>query len=43
MSLIIELRKGTPLAGYKIDPEYTQTSPDGAITIEQYVNKDTDD
>ena len=43
MNLIIELRKGTHLVGYKIDPEYTQTSPDGAITIEQYVNKDTDD
>jgi hypothetical protein len=44
MNLIIELRKGThSLVGYKIDPEYTQTSPDGAITIEQYVNRDTDD
>jgi hypothetical protein len=32
-----------PPAGYKIDPEWTKTSPDGAITIEQYVNKDTDD
>src|SRR5215471_20321322 len=32
-----------PPAGYKIDPEYTQKSPDGAITIEQYVNKETDD
>ena len=32
-----------PPAGYKIDPEFTKTSPDGAITIEQYVNKDTDD
>jgi hypothetical protein len=32
-----------PPAGYKIDPEYTETSSDGAITIEQYVNKDTDD
>ena len=31
-----------PPAGYKIDPEFTKTSPDGAITIEQYVNKDTD-
>ena len=29
-----------PPAGYKIDPEFTETSPDGAITIEQYVNKD---
>jgi hypothetical protein len=32
-----------PPAGYKIDPKSTKTSPDGAITIEQYVNKDTDD
>jgi hypothetical protein len=32
-----------PSAGYKIDPEFTRTSTDGAITIEQYVNKDTDD
>jgi len=31
-----------PPAGYKIDAEFTKTSPDGAITIEQYVNKDTD-
>src|SRR5262249_17045000 len=29
-----------PPAGYKIDPEFTKTSPDGAITIEQYENKD---
>jgi hypothetical protein len=32
-----------PPAGYKIEEKYTQKSPDGAITIEQYVNKDTDD
>src|SRR5690242_14644330 len=32
-----------PPAGYNIDPEYTKTSPDGAITIEQYVNKATED
>src|SRR5712675_1017019 len=32
-----------PPAGYKIDPKFTKTSPDGAITIEQYLNKDTDD
>ena len=31
-----------PPAGYKIDAEFTKTSPDGATTIEQYVNKDTD-
>ena len=32
-----------PPAGYNIDPEFTEKSPDGAITIEQYVNKETDD
>ena len=32
-----------PPAGYKIEEKYTQKSPDGAITIEQYLNKDTDD
>lgn len=32
-----------PPDGYKIELEYTKTSPDGAITIEQYVNKATDD
>jgi hypothetical protein len=33
----------TPPAGYTIEEKYTQKSPDGATTIEQYVNKDTDD
>ena len=28
-----------PPAGYAIEAEYTQKSPDGAISIEQYVNK----
>jgi hypothetical protein len=28
-----------PPAGYNIDPEFTEKSPDGAITIEQYENK----
>jgi len=32
-----------PPAAYTIEPEYTKTSPDGAVTIEQYVNKGTDD
>ena len=32
-----------PPAGYKVEEKYTQKSPDGAITIEQYLNKDTDD
>jgi hypothetical protein len=31
-----------PPAGYKIEDEYTRKSPDGATTIEQYLN-DTDD
>lgn len=30
-----------PPAGYKIDEEFTQKSPDGATTIEQYQNRDT--
>jgi hypothetical protein len=29
-----------PPANYKIDEQFTQKSPDGAITIEQYLNKD---
>jgi hypothetical protein len=32
-----------PPAGYKIDEEFTKKSPDGATTIEQYLNKETDD
>src|SRR5258706_14427245 len=32
-----------PRAGYKIEEKYTKKSPDGAITIEQYLNKNTDD
>src|SRR5260221_14403075 len=32
-----------PPAGYKIDGQFTQKSSDGAITIEQYLNKETDD
>ena len=32
-----------PPAGYNINPEFTEKSPDGAITIEQYENKETDD
>src|SRR5262249_60674946 len=32
-----------PPPGYKIDPEFTRTSPDAVITIEQYLNKDTED
>jgi hypothetical protein len=29
-----------PPANYKIDEQFTQKSPDGAVTIEQYLNKD---
>ena len=36
-------RPAAPPAGYKIEEKYTQKSPDGAITIEQYLNQDTDD
>ena len=32
-----------PPAGYQIEEKYTRKSPDGATTIEQYFNKDTDD
>jgi hypothetical protein len=32
-----------PPADYKIAEEHTRKSPDGAVTIEQYLNKDTDD
>src|SRR6476661_6854168 len=32
-----------PPAGYKIEEKYTKKSPDGATTVEQYLNKDTDD
>ena len=32
-----------PPEGYKIEEKYTRKSPDGATTIEQYLNKDTDD
>src|ERR1700691_1525222 len=36
-------QRAAPPAGYTIDPEFTQVSTDSAITIEQYLNKDTDD
>jgi hypothetical protein len=32
-----------PPAGYTIDEKFTEKSPDGTTTIEQYLNKDTDD
>jgi hypothetical protein len=32
-----------PPAGYKIEEKYTRKSPDGAVTIEQYLNKDAED
>jgi len=40
---IAAAQPAAPPAGYKIDPEFTETSPDGATSIEQYLNKDTDD
>jgi len=42
LGLATENAAGPP-AGYKIDPEFTRTSPDAVITIEQYLNKDTED
>jgi hypothetical protein len=32
-----------PPAGYKIEEQYSRNRPDGATTIEQYLNKETDD
>ena len=32
-----------PPAGYKIEEKYTKKSPDGAVAIEQYVDKDAED
>ena len=32
-----------PPAGYNINAEFTEKSPDGTIAIEQYENKETDD
>ena len=32
-----------PPAGYELQPEHTKTSADGATTIEQYVDKTTDE
>jgi len=32
-----------PPAGYKIEEEHTQKSPDGTVTIEQYLNQETDE
>lgn len=36
-------QKAAPPAGYEINEEYTVKSADGAVTVEQYVNKKTDD
>jgi len=36
-------RPAAPPAGYKIEEKYTRKSPDGAIAIEQYLDKDMDD
>lgn len=35
--------QAAPPAGYKIEEKFTQTSPDGTTTVEQYLNKDKDD
>jgi hypothetical protein len=32
-----------PPTAYRIEEKYTQKSPDGATSVEQYLNKDTDD
>ena len=32
-----------PPVGYSIYEKYTQKSPDGSVTIEQYLNQETDD
>jgi hypothetical protein len=34
------VQPAAPPAGYNIEEKYTQKSPDGAITIEQYLKKD---
>src|ERR1700751_2403752 len=31
-----------PPEGYKLDPEFTETSPDRATTLEQYAREDAD-
>src|ERR1700759_3165181 len=40
---VAQAQPAGPPAGYKLDPEFTKTSPDGALTIEQYQNKETED
>jgi hypothetical protein len=37
------VQPAAPPAGYKIQEKYTRKSPDGATTIEQYLNKEADD
>ena len=32
-----------PAAGYTLEEKYTRKSPDGSVTIEQYLNKETDE
>lgn len=36
-------QQAAPPAGYSIEEKFTQKSPDGTTTVEQYLNKDTDD
>jgi hypothetical protein len=39
----VAAQPAAPPAPYTIEEKYTRKSPDGAIAIEQYLNKDTDD
>lgn len=43
MATAAAAQPAAPPAGYTIDDEFTLKSPDGATTIEQYVNKTADD
>ena len=43
LSVAAAMQPAAPPAGYTIEEKYTQKSPDGSVTIEQYVNKDTDE
>jgi hypothetical protein len=39
----LSTQPAAPAAGYKLDPEFNTSAPDGSIAIEQYLNKETDD
>lgn len=36
-------QRATPPAGYTINEKYTRKSPDGSVSLEQYLNQETDD